>query len=183
MSRRCIYPADLLGDIRFNLKQSDRKAGYDSVMRTLLLPALAIIALAAASGQNTKPTNAKPTKDRKATRPIPAVTFEAHNEGMVEGDIYGQENLVSLTIDSQGVQYKSKTAEKPILIPWSQIAGWQANNFTSRSPSRTESGDFGIGIYQGARYFSFRTRSGPNYLEAVKALRAHIGLKERAGIG
>jgi hypothetical protein len=129
---------------------------------------------------------AKPTKRRKATNPPAAFTFEAHNEGSVEGAIYGDENLISLTIDSTGIHFQKKNAppsEKPTAIPWDQVSGWQPNNFTSRSPANTTSGDYGIGVYQGARYFSFRTRNGHDYSAALKALRALAPLKERAGIG
>jgi hypothetical protein len=129
-----------------------------------------------------KSTNANP---KKATKAIPAVTFDAHNEGSVEGPVYGDENLVSLTIDSAGLHYAPKGQDKPVTIKWDELSGWQPNNFTSRSPSRTSSrgGDYGIGIYLGTRYISFRTQSGRDYLAAMKALRTLASAKERPGIG
>jgi hypothetical protein len=130
--------------------------------------------------KGTKATQA--TKTTNAKKAPPPVTFEAHNEGSVEGNIYGPENLVSVTIDSAGIRYQSKSTDKPVSILWAQVAGWQANNFTSRSPSRA-GGDFGIGIYQGAVYISFRTRNGSDFMAVVKVLRALAYAKERAGIG
>jgi hypothetical protein len=153
----------------------------------VIVAAVASIAVYPAPGQDAKPASGakstKPGKEKKATKAIPPVTFQAHNEGSAEGAIYGEENLVTLTIDSTGIQYKSKTMEKPVSILWAQVAGWQPNNFTSRSPSRPDGGDFGIGIYQGAQYLSFRTRNGRDYTAAIKALRALAALKERPGIG
>ena len=69
-------------------------------------------------------------------------------------------------------------------MPWATVAGWQSHNFTSKKPSSTgaDTGDYGIGIYQ-ARYFSFRTHNGRDYLAAIKALRAFASAKERPGIG
>jgi hypothetical protein len=147
---------------------------------------MALVTAASVAGQG-KPTEAKPTqqatKARKETKAIPPVTFQAHNEGSVEGAIYGEENLVSVTIDSAGIHYKNKTQDKPTTITWDQVAGWQANNFTSRSPNRPDGGDFGIGIYQGTVYLSFRTKNGRDYLAALKALRTVVPAKERPGIG
>jgi hypothetical protein len=131
------------------------------------------------------PGDTKATQAAKATtakKTPPPVTFEAHNEGSVEGNIYGNENLVSVTIDSDGIRYQGKGMDKPFSMPWVQVSGWQANNFTSRSPSHA-GGDFGIGVYLGARYFSFRTRNGRDYTAAVKELRALAYAKERPGIG
>ncbi len=122
------------------------------------------------------------TKATKAKKTPPPVTFEAHNEGSVEGNIYGSENLVSVTIDSAGIRYQARSMDKPISLTWAQVSGWQANNFTSHSPSHA-GGDFGIGIYQGAVYISFRTRNGSDFTAAVKLLRALAYAKERAGIG
>ena len=160
---------------------------------------VACLASSLASGQTAKPTDAaksttvnpttvNPTavnQKKKATKAIPPVTFDAHNEGSVEGPIYGDENLISLTIDSTGLHYQGKTQDKPVTIKWEELSGWQPNNFTSRSPSRTSAtgGDYGIGIYLGARYISFRTRSGHDYMAAVKALRTLASTKERPGIG
>jgi hypothetical protein len=130
---------------------------------------------------------AKPTKSKATKAPVMVTfTFEAHNEGSPEGPIYGDENLISLTIDSTGIHFLKKNApatDKPTAIPWDQVSGWQPNNFTSRSPAGTAPGDYGIGLYQGARYFSFRTRNGHDYTAALKALRALAPLKERPGIG
>lgn len=139
-----------------------------------MIAAAAVAALAFGSGEVAKP-------------PV-SVTFEAHNEGGVEGAIYGDENLVTVTIDSTGIRYTVKSAnsvDKPLSLTWAQVSGWQANNFTSKRPSRAAAGggDFGIGIYLGARYFSFRTRNGNDYLAAVKALRGYAYAKERSGIG
>ena len=139
--------------------------------------------------QPAKPTSAaaKATtaNAKKVTKAIQPVVFDAHNEGSVEGPIYGEENLVSVTIDSAGLRYQSKGQDKPVTIKWDELSGWQANNFTSRSPGRTTAagGDYGIGIYLGARYFSFRTRSGQDFTAAVKALRTLASAKERPGIG
>jgi hypothetical protein len=139
-------------------------------------------------GQTPKPTQAakqtiRATTAKKATKAIPPVNFDAHNEGSVEGAIYGDENLVRVTIDSAGIRYQSKSMEKPVALTWGQVAGWQANNFTSRSPSHTTSGDYGIGIYEGGVYLSFRTKNGLDYVAAIKALRTVASAKERAGIG
>lgn len=151
---------------------------------------------ASALGQTAKPTAvaasgakstaaAKPTKATKPAKTIKPVTLEVHNEGSVEGAIYGNENLVTLTIDSAGLHYQRKGEEKPTTVTWDQLSGWQPNNFTSRSPSRTSvtGGDYGIGIYLGSRYISLRTRSGRDYLAALKALRTMAAPKERPGIG
>jgi hypothetical protein len=153
----------------------------------------AYLALSLASGQPAKPTSAAKSttiNPKKATKSIPPVTFDAHNEGSVEGPIYGDENLVSVTIDSAGLAFlsknqQSKGQDKPVTIKWDELSGWQPNNFTSRSPSRTSAtgGDYGIGIYLGARYISFRTRSGRDYMAAVKVLRTLASAKERPGIG
>ncbi len=148
----------------------------------------AYLAPSLASGQLAKPTSAAKSttvNPKKATKPIPPVTFDAHNEGSVEGPIYGEENLVSVTIDSAGLRYQGKAQDKPVTIKWDELSGWQPNNFTSRSPSHTSAtgGDYGIGIYLGARYISFRTRSGRDYMAAVKALRTLASAKERPGIG
>jgi len=139
---------------------------------------LAILA-AAAMAQTSKP--AKPTK---ATKEIAPITFQAHNEGTPEGIIYGEANLVTVTIDSTGIHYQGKGMDKPYDMPWASIAAWQPNNFTSKKPSGTgaATGDYGIGINQ-ARYFSFRTRNGRDYLGAIKALRGFAAAKERPGIG
>lgn len=134
-----------------------------------------------------KSTAAKSTTPevKKATKAIAPVTFDAHNEGSVEGSVYGDENLVSVTIDSAGFHYQAKGQDKPETIKWDELSGWQPNNFTSRSPSQKSAtgGDYGIGIYLGSRYISFRTRSGRDYLAALKALRAAASAKERPGIG
>jgi len=148
----------------------------------------AYLAPSLAYGQPAKPTSAAKSTTvnaRKATKAIAPVTFDAHNEGSVEGAIYGGENLISITIDSAGIRYQSKGQDKPTTIKWEELSGWQPNNFTSRSPSRksTAGGDYGIGIYLGARYISFRTRSGRDYMAAVKALRTLASAKERSGIG
>jgi hypothetical protein len=150
---------------------------------------LGVVAVLAASlfmpvapGQTAGQT-AKPTKAKKATQAIPPVTFEAHNEGGVEGRIYGEENLVTVTIDSTGISYRGKGMDKPYSIPWAQVSDWQPNNFTSYSPGRGSGGDFGIGVHQGARYFSFRTRNGRDYIAAIKTLRALASAKEHPGIG
>ena len=144
-------------------------------------------------GQPAKATSAEKSTTpnaKKVTKAIPPVTFDAHNEGSVEGPIYGDENLVSLTIDSTGLTFVSKNQQakgqdKPVTIKWAELSGWQPNNFTSRSPSRTSAagGDYGIGIYLGTRYISFRTRSGRDYMAALKALRTLASAKERPGIG
>ncbi len=160
-------------------------------MRARRFPIVSIaacLALSLGPAQPAKPASAaKATtvNPKKATKAIAPVTFEAHNEGSVEGHIYGDENLVSFTIDSDGLHYLSKTQDKPVTIKWADLSGWQPNNFTSRSPSRTSTteGDYGIGIYLGARYISFRTRSGHDYMAAVKALRTLASIKERPGIG
>ena len=141
-----------------------------------------------ASAQSDKPTSATKStaaNAKKATKAISPVTFEAHNEGSVEGSIYGDENLASITIDSSGLRYQNKGQDKPTTIKWDDLSGWQPNNFTSRSASRnnTTGGDYGIGIYLGARYLSFRTRSGQDYLAGIKALRTLASAKERPGIG
>ncbi len=116
-----------------------------------------------------------------AAKPQPApFTFDAHNEGAVEGRIYGDENLVSVTIDHDGIRYTAKGLDKPFTMRWDQVAAWQPNTF-ARERSGTK-GDFGIGI-QGPRYFSFRTRSRTDFASAVKALKAFAPLKERPGIG
>jgi hypothetical protein len=120
-------------------------------------------------------------KRAKATKPPVTVTFEAHNEGV--GEIYGAENLVTVTIDSEGIRYQGKSMEKPYALRWEQVSGWQPNYFTSYSPGRASGGDFGIGLYQDARYFSFRTRNGAAFTAAVKALRAYAPAKERTGMG
>jgi hypothetical protein len=39
------------------------------------------------------------------------------------------------------------------------------------------------GVYQGARYFSFRTRNGRDYPAAIRTLRSFASAKERSGIG
>jgi len=147
----------------------------------------ALLSAFPAPGQDSKTTSApkaaKPTKEKKATKTIPPVTFEAHNEGSVGGRIYGDENIVSVTIDVTGIRYQGKGMDKPYSIPWDQVSDWQANNFTSYSPGRGTGGDFGIGVHQGARYFSFRTRNGRDYTAAIKALRARAPLKEHPGIG
>jgi hypothetical protein len=134
-------------------------------------------------GQSAKPASGGGPKAAKATKAVPPVTFEAHNEGGVEGPIYGDENLVTVTIDAAGIRYQGKGMDKPYAIPWDQVTGWQPNSFTSKSASRTASGDYGIGIYQGAKYSSFRTRNGHDYAAAVKALRVLAYAKERPGIG
>jgi hypothetical protein len=153
-------------------------------LRLFVATAAALVAAAMASAQTAKPTTAsKATKGAKSTKAIPPVAFEAHNEGSIEGAIYGAENLVTVTIDSSGIHYLGKGSKDPVSIPWDQVSDWQPNNFTSRSPSRTTEGDYGIGIHQGARYFSFRTRNGRDYLAAIKALRAHAAAKEHPGIG
>ncbi len=146
--------------------------------RCQVLIVLALLA-AGAAAQTSKP--AKPTK---ATKEIPPVAFKAHNEGTPEGAIYGDQNLVAVTIDTAGIHYQGKGMDKPSDMPWASVSGWQANNFTSKKPSSTgaETGDYGIGINQ-ARYFSFRTRNGRDYLAAIKALRAFAEAKERPGIG
>ena len=151
---------------------------HNGIMRCQAFIILAIVA-AAAIAQTSKPTKA--TKPAKA---IPPVTFQAHNEGTPEGAIYGDQNLITVTIDSTGIHYQGKGTDKPTDMPWASIAAWQPNNFTSKKPSGTgaETGDYGIGINQ-ARYFSFRTRNGRDYLAAVKALRAFAAAKERPGIG
>lgn len=138
-----------------------------------------VFVAAAAAAQKSKPTNpAKPTKT------IPSVTFQAHNEGTPEGPVYGEANTVTVTIDATGIHYQGKGMEKPYDMPWASIAAWQPNNFTSKKPSGTgaATGDYGIGINQ-ARYFSFRTRNGRDYLGAIKALRAFAAVKEHPGIG
>ena len=119
-----------------------------------------------------------PARAKKATTAPISVTFEAHNEGT--GEIYGEENLVTVTIDSAGVRYQGKGMDKPYVMPWDQIGGWQPNVFNSISPKRSSGGDFGIGIYQ-ARYFNFRTHNGTDFLAAVKALRKYAADKERKG--
>jgi hypothetical protein len=154
----------------------------------LILLMVACLGPAVACGQPDKPTSAAKSttaNPKKVTKAIPPVTFDAHSEGSVEGSIYGNENLVSITIDSAGLHYQGKSQDKPVAIKWDELSGWQPNNFTSRSPSRTSTtdGDYGIGIYVGTRYFSFRTRSGRDYMAAVKALRAVASAKERPGIG
>ena len=156
--------------------------------RLAIILTVAYLVASPVFGQTAKATGATKStalKATKAAKPIPPVTFEAHNEGSVEGPIYGEENLVSLTIDSAGLRYQSNGQDKPVTITWDQLSGWQPNNFTSRSPGHasTNGGDYGIGIYLGARYLSFRTRSGRDYLAAVKALRALAAAKERPGIG
>jgi hypothetical protein len=155
------------------------------VRNRLILVMVYAVSFAAlsASGQDTKSTTAaKATNTTKAKKAPPPITFEAFNEGSVEGNIYGAENLVSVTIDADGIRYQGKGMDKPFAMTWAQIAGWQANNFTSRSPSHS-GGDFGIGVYLGVRYFSFRTHNGRDFTAAVKELRALAYAKERAGIG
>ena len=145
------------------------------MLSIMKVPRPLLIVLMAASSVGAFPVfgqTAKPTKATKATKEIPPFTFEAHNEGSVEGAIYGDENLVTVTIDAAGFRYQSKSMDKPISIIWDQLSGWQANNFTSYSPGRAGGGDFGIGIYQGAHYLSFRTRNGRDYTSAIRALRA-----------
>lgn len=117
----------------------------------------------------------------KATKAPVVVTFEAHNEG--RGEIYGDENLVTVTIDSAGFRYTAKGMEKPFSLKWEQVSGWQPNRFTSYPANRPTGGDFGIGIYQDAHYFSFRTHNGLDFTAAVKALRAYAQDKERTGMG
>lgn len=124
---------------------------------------------------------ARAAKATKATKAPLSVTFEAHNEGA--GDIYGDENLVTVTIGSAGIRCQGKGIDKPLALSWAQVSGWQANRFTSYSVTRATGGDFGIGIYQDARYFSFRTHNGRDYTAAIKALRAYAPAKERAGMG
>jgi hypothetical protein len=145
---------------------------------------LALLAafVALVPAQTSKPTTA--AKSAKATKAIPPLTFQAHNEGTPEGAIYGDQNLVTVTIDASGIHYQGKGMDKPYDMPWASVAGWQPNNFTSKKASGpgAETGDYGIGINQ-ARYFSFRTRSGRDYLAAIKALRAFAAVKERPGIG
>ena len=119
---------------------------------------------------------------KKATKAVPPVTFEAHNEGSVEGAIYGDDNVITVTIDSSGIHYQAKGAD-PLIVKWDDLSDWQPNNFTSRSPSGTSAGEYGIGIHQGARYLSFRTRNGHDYVAALKALRAFAAAKEKPGIG
>lgn len=164
--------------------------GYMRVRSRLILVTVCAASFAAlsTSGQDAKSTAAaKAPKSTKASaktqKSISPLTFDAHNEGSVEGNIYGSENLVSVTIDSEGIRYQGKDMDKPFSMPWAQISGWQANNFTSRSPARAGGGDFGIGVYLGARYFSFRTQNGRDFTAAVKVLRALAYAKERAGIG
>jgi hypothetical protein len=163
---------------------------YAPIMRLVLGVVLVLAASMTASlapGQDVKPTTAakatKPAKAKKVTKAIPPFTFEAHTEGTSEGAIYGEENLVSVTIDATGIRYRGKGMDKPYAIPWDQVSDWQPNNFTSYNPSSGKGGDFGIGVHQGARYFSFRTRNGRDYLAAIKTLRAFAPAKERAGIG
>lgn len=146
-----------------------------------LIVTFAAFAVIPAFGQ--APASAKATKSRRATKAAPPFTFEAHNEGSVEGAVYGDANLVAVTIDSTGIRYQGKGVDKPYSIPWDQVSSWQANSFTSIKPGRADGGDFGIGVYQGAHYFSFRTRNGGDYLAAVRILRALASSKERAGIG
>ncbi len=115
---------------------------------------------------------------KKATPAPISVTFEAHNEGTDE--IYGEENLVTVTIDSAGIRYQGKSMDKAYVMTWEQIGGWQPNSFNSYSAKRAGGGDFGIGIYQ-ARYFNFRTHNGTDFLAAVKILRKYAAAKERKG--
>ena len=157
-------------------------------MRTPRLPLVLSLAAAVVFGQSAATpasgsSGAKSTKSAKATRPGPSVTFQAHNEGGAEGAIYGDDNLVTVTIDSSGIRYQSKGMDKPVSISWAEVSGWQPNNFTSKRPSRTTTGDYGIGIHQGAKYISFRTRNGRDYSAALKALRTLAYAKEQAGIG
>jgi hypothetical protein len=158
-------------------------------MRVVLSVAFVAVSVTSSSapGQDAKTTAAvkatKPAKAKKATRAIPPFTFEAHTEGTSEGAIYGEDNLVSVTIDATGIHYQGKGMDKTYSIPWDQVSDWQPNNFTSYSPSHRTGGDFGIGVHQGGRYFSFRTRNGPDYTAAIKTLRAFAPSKERAGIG
>src|SRR5579871_6595416 len=81
-------------------------------------------------------------KSKKATQAPVTVTFEAHNEGSVEGAIYGDENVVSVTIDAAGIRYQGKGMDKPVQMKWDQISDWQPNNFTSHSPGRAGDGDY-----------------------------------------
>jgi hypothetical protein len=186
-NERRIYPRFIRGNTCFVMERVQFDAsmsyalGYMRVRNRLI--AVTVCAAVSTFGQDAKPTTAaKATKSAKTKKSISPVTFEAHNEGSIEGNIYGSENLVSVTIDSAGITYQGKGMDKPFSMPWAQIAGWQANNFTSRNPSRA-GGDFGIGIYLGARYFSFRTQNGRDFTAAVKELRALAYAKERAGIG
>jgi len=145
---------------------------------------VASFAAVSTRAQDAKTTAAtKGTQTTKAKKAPPPVIFEAHNEGSVEGNIYSNENLVSVTIDSDGIRYQGKGTDKPFSMTWAQVSGWQANNFTSRSPGRAGDGDFGIGVYLGTRYFSFRTHNGRDFTAAVKVLRTLAYAKERAGIG
>jgi hypothetical protein len=150
--------------------------------QAFFLTALLAVFVALVPARTSKPTTA--AKPAKATKAIPPVTFQAHNEGTPEGAIYGDQNLVTVTIDAAGIHYQGKGVDKPYDMPWASVAGWQANNFTSKKPTGTgsETGDYGIGINQ-ARYFSFRTHNGRDYLAAIKALRAFASAKERPGIG
>ncbi len=120
-------------------------------------------------------------KKSKATQAPISVTFEAHNEGT--GEIYSPENVVTVTIDKTGFRYQGKGMDKPYALTWAQVSGWQPNRFTSYSTKRPTGGDFGIGIYQDARYFSFRTHNGLDFTAAVNALRAYALDKERTGMG
>jgi hypothetical protein len=147
--------------------------------------ALIVLALLAAGAAA---QTSKPTKSKKATKEIAPITFQAHNEGTPEGAVYSDANTVTVTIDATGIHYQGKSMDKPMDkpydMPWASVSGWQANNFTSKKPSGTgaETGDYGIGVNQ-ARYFSFRTRNGRDYLGAIKALRAFAAAKEHPGIG
>jgi len=95
--------------------------------------------------------------------------------------------VVSVSIDADGIRYQGKSIDRPYAMVWAEVAGWRANSFTSSNPARTpkpgraNAGDFGVGIYQGSRYISFRTRSGRDYLAAVKVLRKFASAKERSG--
>jgi hypothetical protein len=139
----------------------------------VVVVAAASLAASSALGQT--------AKAKAGTKAPVSITFEAHNES-IEGDLYGNENLVSVTIDGAGIRYQAKGADKPQTIPWTEVSGWRANNFTSfNKPDHILNGDFGIGIYQNQLYFSFRTRNGRDYTAANKALRAFASQKERPG--
>ena len=126
-------------------------------------------------------TPAGKRKNHLSSSSTPAtVTFEAHNEGV---EIYGDSNLVSVTIDRFGIRYQAKGKSDAQTIPWAQVSGWQANSFTTRNPNRAVDGDFGIGIYQNEHYISFRTRNGRDYMAAVNVLRTLAADKRRPGIG
>jgi hypothetical protein len=149
--------------------------------RFISLAAIALLAVLSTFAQPAKPTS-KPTSAKKSPPPF---TFEAHNEGSIEGAIYGAENLVSVTIDVSGIHYQAKSGKdtgQPVSISWDQVSDWQPNIF-ARGSGSSGAGDFGIGIHQDAHYFSFRTRSSRDFAAAVKALRVFASAKERPGIG